>query len=134
MLIGWLVSVLLALGVTPTLEGVATYYAADRHAGRPLYCDQYLPEVQVYDEAASPWFSVDVGEYQSGRVRCGEWFLLAFGNGTYLVAQALDAGRFVDRYVLDYGPDRPVVVDLPEHLHPNGGAILVSGYSLDAGW
>lgn len=134
MLIGWLVSVLLALGVTPTLEGVATYYAADRHAGRPLYCDQYLAETLIYDEAAPPWFAVDIVEYQSGRVRCGEWFLLAFGDGSYLIAQALDAGRFSGRYVTDYGPDKPIVADLPEHLHPNGGAILVGCYSLDADW
>jgi hypothetical protein len=127
----WVTIVLVALGwVSPTLEGVATYYAADRHAGRPLYCDQYAAERLVYDAAASPWFAVDVGEYQSGRVRCGEWFLLAFGDGSYLVAQALDAGRFVGRHVVDYGPDMPIVADLPEHLHPNGGAIPVRVYRL----
>ena len=73
----------------------------------------------VYDPVIEePWAAFDVGWYESGRVTCGERVLLIF-ESTAIIVRAWDAGRFQGRWVTDYGPDVPIVVDLPEHLRPD---------------
>lgn len=108
---------------------MATYYEASRFDGRPLYCDQWSEGRLVYDEGAEPWIALDEGAYLSGAVECGDRFLLVFEDGSYLVARAHDAGWFGGFEMAGY-PGMPLVVDVPEHLHPNGGTILVSAYNL----
>lgn len=130
----WVQAALAILGwATPDWTGVATFYSAAQHAGRPLYCDQFMAEAEplIYDEANTPWAAIDVERYTSGDVRCGEWLLLVFDNESWLAVQALDAGKFEGRYVETYGPGTQIAVDLPEHEHPNGGACLVNVYRLE---
>lgn len=123
--IEWIRVALALVGMaSPDWSGAATYYAAAQHAGRPLYCDQFVgvDGTLVYDENAPPWVAVDVGRYTSGEVHCGEWLLLIFDDGSWLAARALDAGRF---------EGTAVAVDLPEHLHPTGGVCGVRVYRLE---
>lgn len=112
------------------LVGVATYYPAERYAGQPLYCN-YQDERLVYDESLEPWIAVDVELYRSGRVQCGDLFLLAFSDGRTMTARAWDAGTFDGYYVITW-PELPIVVDLPEHLRPPGGAARVTAFNLSA--
>jgi hypothetical protein len=123
-LAGWIRVALALLGlVAPDWSGAATYYAAAQHAGRPLYCDQHVgvDGSLVYDENDPPWVAVDVGRYESGEVRCGDWLLLVFDDGGWLTARALDAGRLAGTVA---------AVDLPEHLHPGGGVCGVTVYRI----
>lgn len=66
-----------------------------------------------------PWAAFDVEQYTSGRLTCGQQVILLFTNGQVLTVRAWDAGRFRDRWVNSFGPDMPIVVDLPEHLKPD---------------
>lgn len=100
------------------LIGVATVYGAF-YAGQPLYCDDGLGEPLIYSESTVPWVAVDVGEYESGRIRCGDELWLRFGDGSELRALALDAGYLAGYYVEQWGS--PIVVDIPEHLAPFPG-------------
>jgi len=103
--------------------GVATYYSEDKHAGRPLYCDQFVTGRQlVYDRnLTEDWAAFDLGWYEDGTVACGDKVRLFFPeDGTVLDVIAWDAGKFGKFYVEDWGPDSPIVVDLPEHLRPDG--------------
>lgn len=118
------------LTTTLILTGVATYYPADQFAGQPLYCN-YRDARLIYDESLPPWIALDVSHYRSGRVHCGDLFLLTFADGTSLTARAWDAGRFDNYYVITW-PHLPIVVDLPEHLKPPAGAGLVTALNLTA--
>jgi len=115
----------LNLMLAPTLSGVATYYSEAKHNGNPLYCDQFSNKKLTYNRNNENWIAMDVGQYLSGNVQCGDKFVLLFEDGKMLEAVALDAGRFENYYVVSYGPDVPIVVDLPEHLMPKNGAALV---------
>jgi hypothetical protein len=100
--------------------GVATYYSEEKHDGRPLYCDQFVTDRRlVYDRDLPGWAAFDVTWY-GDKVNCGDLVLLAFGGGETLRVRAWDAGRFGKFYVEDWGEDRKIVVDLPEHLRPDG--------------
>ena len=61
----------------------------------------------------------DIGWYESGRIKCGDDMLLIFETGSMLV-KAWDAGTFQGYWVEGFGPDAPILVDLPEHLRPDG--------------
>jgi hypothetical protein len=100
------------------MVGVATVYTGP--VGAPLYCDRWDTEWH-YDAATGPWVAVDVGEYESGRVQCGDWLELVFTDGARLRARALDAGRLRGYYVEDWGADRPIVVDVPREWAPFEG-------------
>ncbi|MGD8500061.1 MAG: hypothetical protein PVJ86_05410 [Phycisphaerales bacterium] len=100
--------------------GVATYYSEEQFGGGPLYCDQFLPgETLIYDRETPDWAAFDETWYKDGTVACGDLMLLAFGGGETLLVRAWDAGRFGKFYVESWGPDLPIIVDLPEHLRPS---------------
>lgn len=100
--------------------GVATYYSEEKHAGNPLYCDQFVTDGRlVYDRNLTNWAAFDVTWY-GDKVNCGDKMRLFFPDGTILDVLAWDAGRFGKFYVEDWGPDKPIIVDLPEHLRPDG--------------
>jgi len=101
-----------ALGVALILVGVATTYGGPGEAwfdGRPLYCGCGA----TYDVDAPPWVAVDVSEYESGRVRCGDELWMTFEGGGKLRARAMDAGYLYGHDTLLGGP---IVVDVPAHL------------------
>jgi len=99
--------------------GVATHYTEEKFGGNPLYCDQFMPGL-TYSENTEPWIALDIEEYKSGRVKCGDEFLLVFESGEKLRVRALDAGTFQGYYVSTW-PELDIVVDLPEHLFPAEG-------------
>lgn len=114
----------------PDLQGVATYYSKAKFGSQPLRCDYQFTEKLIYDESTPAWFAVDINQYTSGNVQCGDEFLLIFGSGEWLIAQALDSGTF-EGYWVSTWPDEPIVVDLPEHLKPfKGMSGLVRAYNL----
>ena len=91
---------------------VATWYAGI-YVGGPLYCGGH------YTEQHTPWVAVDVDDYISGRVSCGDWLRITDGD-TVLLAQAMDAGYLSRYFVEDYGPSIRIGVDVPWHLWPWG--------------
>jgi hypothetical protein len=113
----------------PTLSGVATVYGDPVHFGRPLYCDR--GNGLSYRTDMVPWIAVDVSEYESGRVRCGDLMLVVFDNGA-LLAQAYDAGYLYKHYVEQWLPRR-IVADVPVHLAPhNNLSALVEVWNISA--
>lgn len=101
-------------------SGVATYYAEEQFGGGPLYCDQFVTDRRlVYDRnLTEDWAAFDVSWYGK-YVDCGDLVLLVF-EGETLTVRAWDAGRFSRYYVEDWGPDKPILVDLPEYLRLDG--------------
>lgn len=97
------------------LLGVATWYAGP-YVGGPLYCGG------TYAEDTAPWVAVDVSEYQSGRIQCGDLLTVWIG-GKMLQAWAMDAGYLYRYYVEQWGKETPIVVDVPRHLWPAGAAL-----------
>ena len=92
------------------LIGVITTYAG-KYIGEPLYCDRGNG-LTYRDDIA--FVALDVREYQSGRVQCGDWLRVTV-NGASFWAQALDAGPFEPYRVTQFG-DVPIVGDVPFHL------------------
>lgn len=116
------------------LVGTATMYAGPARA--PLYCDGWDTEWH-YDVGTEPWVALDVGLFESGLVPCGAP-VTVWGPGWSLRARALDAGRLAGHYVEEWGADRPIVVDVPEHLAPfegmsAGGVIVIVGPGVGPG-
>jgi hypothetical protein len=110
----------LILAALMVYGGVATYYSEEQFGGGPLYCDQFTPgETLIYSEDTEDWAAFDVGWY-GDIVECGDKVRLFFPGGTVLDVLAWDAGRFGKYWVEDWGPDRKIIVDLPEHLRPDG--------------
>lgn len=113
---------LILLLLVCTYVGVATTYDEPRFVGQPLYCDSSDNDL-YYDAATMPWIAVDVSEYLTGRVQCGDVFLLRFADGTMLEARAQDAGYLYDaaclrRHYLDDNQCLPIVADVPTYLAP----------------
>lgn len=52
---------------------------------------------------------------------CGAPVRLEFEDGRVVQARALDAGRLRGYYVEQWGAERPIVVDVPQHLAPFRG-------------
>jgi hypothetical protein len=97
--------------------GMATAYTAE-HADRPLYCDR--GNGLTYGNTVTPWVALDVSEYRSGRVQCGDRIEVTFENGEVLVAYALDAGPLYPYQIAEAGY-APIIVDVPAHLAPFEG-------------
>ena len=105
--------------------GIATVYGGqhDPHVcyeGNPLYCDRPDDRHLYTEDARDPWVAVDVGMYESGRVRCGDELWVYLPDGSVLVAQALDAGYLAAYRTRDY-PNLPIVVDVPAMFAPFEG-------------
>jgi hypothetical protein len=105
------------LAALVVLTGTATIYA-EPYVGQPLYCDR--GEGLIYGPESPPWVAVDVGEYESGRVRCWDLLYIRFANGETLLAYALDAGYLASHYVEQWGT-QPIVLDVPAPLAPFPG-------------
>jgi len=95
------------------LVGVATWYAGP-YVGQPLYCD--AGQDLTYDTATSPWLAMDPYYYEQGW-ECGDEVWVYIGK-EILQLRLYDAGPLLDYYITDFGPDVPIVADLPEHLWP----------------
>lgn len=100
-------------------RGMATYYTREDYGGGPLYC------LGKYDESTLQtlsWVAVDVREFQSGKMICGDQLLICFEEGICVIHSALDAGPFEGYYVTDH-PELPILVDFPEEQWPIPGAM-----------
>lgn len=99
------------------ISGAATAYGGPQHLGQPLYCD--TRSTLIFGRVYTPFLAVDVSEYESGRVHCGDWIRICFADGSHLDAQALDAG-YLYRHRVDQW-DAPIVVDVPFQFAPFAG-------------
>ncbi len=105
------------------LSGAATAYGPGYY-GQPLYCDRGASNTLqlgqgnglILGEVDTPFVALDVSEYQSGRVRCGDMMRLTFADGQVLEAQALDAGNLY-RYRIDE-LRAYIIVDVPFQFAP----------------
>jgi len=116
--------------------GVATWYATAQHEGNLLYCDYAFPGRGLrYDQTTAdefgPWVAVDVNQYLSGEVDCGDELTLLFEDGTVMVARALDAGRLATHFVRDFGADTPILVDVPQYWSNTTQRVVVLGVTGD---
>lgn len=101
------VSSLLALNVT-MWTGVATVYDEPRFHGRPLFCDTWATHWH-YDALTPPWVALDVGEFEAGRVACGDEVVVC-AEGQCRTLLALDAGLLAGKHTYLGGP---IVADIP---------------------
>jgi hypothetical protein len=90
------------------VEGGITFYPASEFEGQPLKCPGYR-----YEPETGPWLALDINWYRTGRVRCGDWFLVHFADGSNMLARALDSGNLADYRVFDSG--LAFVADLPSY-------------------
>jgi hypothetical protein len=104
-------------------DGGITYYY-EQFVGRELYCGNHR-----YEPETGPWLALDVSEYESGRARCGDVFLVEFYDGTTMLARALDAGYLYayEDGVWDTG--LPFVADLPYYWRE--GRVTATGRILN---
>ena len=109
------------------LAGMATAYAA-HSPDAPLYCDGHLGPAGtlLFHTVTEPWVALDVSEYTSGRVRCGDDIIVRLPtphggrDGTHtLRARALDAGPLYPFVIAE--TELPIVVDIPRHQAPFTG-------------
>lgn len=96
------------LSLLQPTEGGITFYYGDLFEGSNLACPGYK-----YEPETGPWLAVPVSWYESGKVECGDWFLIEFGDGSNMLARALDAGPIDEYNVWDTG--LPFVADLPRY-------------------
>lgn len=89
-----------------TLVGVATWYGPGYYY-QPLYCGGF------YEPGTPPWAAVDVGMFQEGW-ECGDELQITFEDGTELTLRLMDTGPLSNYYIEDFGPDTPIVIDIPE--------------------
>lgn len=88
------------------LVGVATWYGPGFY-GQPLYCGGF------YQVGTPPWAAVDPGVFQEGW-ECGDELLVRYEDGTDLILRLSDAGPLSNFYIEDFGPDTPIVLDIPK--------------------
>jgi hypothetical protein len=97
-----------------TVIAAITWYRPTAYNG-VTYCGN---DVQELIDSGIVWVAVDVGLYESGRVRCGDEIQVRFSDGIVLYALALDSGPLADYYIVDYGPSRPIIADIPDIYWP----------------
>lgn len=95
------------------LVGLLTWYGGPTEpefVGEYLYCSTGARPLR-YDEATKPWIAVDVSEYESGEIQCGDLLYVAFDDNPQLnfFARAYDAGH-LDNAGLG------IIGDVPWHL------------------
>lgn len=94
-----------------SLTGTSTVYGPpiDAHIapGNPLYCSTWQRLLKYSTDDI--FVAVDVSEYTSGRIKCGD-FLIVYLDGKMLLARAWDAGRL-------YAANLGIVVDVPYKYH-----------------
>lgn len=113
--------------------GWATIYGGKFDApgeweGNYMYCSSAQRALRYYDApppGTYPWIALDVSEYLSGRVKCNDLFYLRFGDGTVLMARALDAGYL-------YRADKGIVIDVPAAFSKYGVTRIVEAYNISA--
>ncbi len=91
-----------------------TWYRPTAYNGI-TYCGNDVAELI---ELEIVWVAVDIGLYESGRVRCGDVIEVRFSDGVRLKALALDSGPLADYYIVDYGPSRLIIADIPDLYWP----------------
>lgn len=84
--------------------GVATWYQGE-FEGQPLYCGGY------YHQDTTPWVAMDPYYYEHGW-ECGDELVVYIG-GHKRRFTLLDAGPLSRYYIEDFGPDVPIIVDVP---------------------
>jgi hypothetical protein len=99
------------------VEGGLSWYGK-KWEGRPLSCGG------IYEESRGPWLALDVGWYESGRVSCGDWFLIFFEDGSTMLAKARDAGHHANYSTWDTG--LPHIADMPYYWRE--GRITATGH------
>jgi len=95
----------------------ATWYRPTDYEG-VTFCGQYTDDLI---ENQIQWVALDVDLYLSDEVSCWDEIVVEFQDGSRLYAYALDAGPFRDYYIEQYGPDVPIIVDIPDHLWDRDG-------------
>lgn len=111
-----LVGALVPIAPEAAETGIATYYTYEEYGGGPLYAHRTLHYDYSHD---LPWCAVNVEAYLSGAVLPGDKLVVEFLEyDVVLYLEAWDAGPFTGYYIEDFGPDMPIIVDIPEHLWP----------------
>lgn len=87
-------------------EGGITFYYGEPFEGSSLFCPGYR-----YERATGPWLALPISWYRENKASCGDLFLVEFGDGSRMLARALDSGRLDQYTVWDTG--LPFVADLP---------------------
>jgi len=90
------------------MVGGQTFYYGEPFEGSNLSCSGFR-----YAEETGPWLAVPISWYESGKVECGDWFLIEFSDGSKMVARALDSGPIDEYNVWDTG--LPFMADLPRY-------------------
>lgn len=99
--------------------GIATHYGdGEDMIGNHLYCDQFLPDTHTFQLENEPWVAFPVEWYETGKVECGEEYLILLGGKDTLIAKALDAGSFGGRKIRTGPVQGEIVVDIPSHHAP----------------
>lgn len=97
------------------LVGVATWYGPGFY-GKTLGCGWCPSKPIRFSQSTVPWVAVDESMYQQ------EWtcwdHISVWISGVELRLRLLDAGPLYAHYIKDFGPDVPIVADIPEHLWP----------------
>jgi len=93
--------------------------------GAPLFCDTPAQPL-TYSPHTTPFIAVPVKDIKSGKVVCGDFYLLRFSDGTTITARAYDAGPLSLYCVMQPdGTCPPIYADVPRHLWPVEG---ISGW------
>ena len=90
------------------VQGGVTFYPHEKFEGNGLKCPGYK-----YEPETGPWIAVDASWYRTGKVKCGDLFLVVFADGTQMYARALDSGHLDEHSVHDSG--KPFVADCPDY-------------------
>lgn len=94
-----------------SLAGTSTVYGPpidqDVYESNFLYCSTWHRPLRYSENDI--FVAVDVSEYTSGRIKCGD-FLIVYLDGKTLLARAWDAGRL-------YAANLGIVVDVPYKYH-----------------
>lgn len=61
---------------------------------------------------------------------CGDQLRIDFEAGQVITITLLDTGAFRQYYIEDFGPNRPIIVDVSEYAWPFGLSILSAPASM----
>jgi len=120
-----LATAFLSLPENAVQRGGITFYYGPIFEGSNLKCPGHR-----YEEETGPWLAVDISLYRSGETRCGDEYLIVFGDGSTMRARALDSGLLADANVWDSG--LPFVADLPKYWRDGRATATGTIFNLSA--